>query len=192
MATTIKQILEWPVGYKSGGFVLTVKTVKKHWEVPQEDGCLVGHKDDDRILVKQAVLTDGTGDLLADIKICSPEHGNHLHLAVGHLIRVITCEVQTAYDGKGKDPTPNKKLYIDQYEDYVKQPVGRGEQPWGSEDDNALAWAEARKEEIKGKIRHGLACAYMRTTPPDTLPGNPVDDVKKTINLWVDFIMTGE
>jgi putative phage-type endonuclease len=63
--------------------------------------------------------------------------------------------------------------------------------PWGRGDE-ALAWAEAHKEEVKGKIRHGLSWAYMSGTPADTLPANPTDPLKRTINLWVDYIVTGE
>lgn len=189
--TTIKQILDWPLGYKSGGFFLTVKNVKKFWEIPQSDGAFVGHKGEGRIMANQAVLTDLTGDLLADIKISSPEHGNHNSLKAGQAIRIITCEVQAAYPQKGKDPPKGKKLYVDQYEDYIKQELGV-ESAWGP-DDEAFAWAEARKEEVKGKCRHGIVCALMKSKGigvQDEIPIPP--HYKKRINEVVDFIMTGE
>lgn len=189
--TTIKQILEWPVGRKGGGFVLTVKIAKKFWEIPQADGAIVGHHDDRRILVQQAILTDGTGDLLAELLLCSPEHGNHRSVSVGSMVRVIVCEVQQAYDAKGKDPKPGKKLYIEQYEDFVMKHVGRGEQPWGPNDD-ALEWDEYRKNEIRGKVRHGVVCAVIRASELREGMPEPTDSFKKDINAWVDFIMSGE
>jgi len=190
MATTVKQIKEWPIGYKSGGFFLTVKQVKKFWEVPQPDGKLVGHKGEGRILVSQAILTDLTGDLLADLKIASPEHGNHNPLKVGQAIRVIVCEVQQAYPQKGQDPPQGKKLYIDQYEDYIKQELGT-ESAWGP-DDEAFAWAEARKEEVKGKVRHGIVCSLIKAKEIalDEIPIPPAH--KQRINEIVDFIITGQ
>jgi hypothetical protein len=186
---TIKQILEWPVGYKSGGFVLTVKKVKKFWELPQADGTLVGHKGEGRIIIHQAVLTDGTGDLLCDLQTNSPEHGNHNPLKVGQMIRIIVCEVQKAYEKKGTDPEPDKKLFIEQYEDYIKQEVRRGESPWGP-DSEAFEWAEARKEEVKGKIRHGIVCAMIKS--PAGRPKARDPETERYINAWVEFIVTGK
>jgi len=55
-----------------------------------------------------------------------------------------------------------------------------------------LEWQVKLQNEIRGKIRHGLSCAYMSGTPIDMLPANPTDELKRTINLWVDFIVTGE
>ena len=194
MPITIKDINEWPVGYKSGGFILTVKMAKKFWEAPQPDGTLVGHKGKGRIQIQQAVLTDSTGDLLADVKISSEEHGNHDVLRAGHLIRVIVSEVQVAYNDRGKDPEPGKKLYIDQYEDYIMQEPHHGDSPWGP-DDEAFAWTEARKEEVRGKVRHGVSCAVIQgcMSNPQSDGNLPLLEYNKaSINAWVDFIITGE
>ena len=179
----IKQLLEMPIGYRTGGFVLTVKTAKKRWQVTN-----LAHHEKGAVWMQQAVVTDETGDMLVDVKTNSTEHGNHAPLQVGQLIRVIICEIQTAYDAKGINPEPNKKLYIDQYEDFFIRHTPDKDSPWGPEDE-AFEWAEARRREIEGKIRHGLSCAIIRHYG---LEGGPNQNTKSQINEWVEFIMKGE
>ncbi len=185
---TITQLLEMPIGQKTGGFLLTVKTAKKFWEVPNEQGQKVGHKGQGRILHQQAILADETGEIIADIKILSPEHGNLCDaIKVGAIIRVIVCEIQIAYSKKGDTPEPNKKLFIDQFSVYIKEEAGR-ESVWGPEGAEALAWQEAREEEVRGKVRHGVVCAMIQNDDRQTV----ILDNKKFVNDIVDFIMTGE
>ena len=195
---TIVQLLEMPIGQRTGGFLLTVKTAKKFWEVPNKDGVKVGHKGTGRILHQQAILTDETGEIIADIKILSPEHGNLCDaIKVGAIIRVVVCEIQIAYDKKGDTPEPNKKLFIDQFSAYIKEDAGR-ESVWGPEGAEALAWQEARQEEVKGKCRHGVVCALIQSPEyrlghDKTLgPWEPNKIGKEFVNKVVDFIITGE
>ena len=55
----IKQIQKMPIGYKAGGITLTVKTVKKTWQLP-------GKNDN---WIHQVLLADKSGDILADVNI---------------------------------------------------------------------------------------------------------------------------
>ena len=48
-------------------------------------------------------------------------------------------------------------------------------------------WKKIREDEIRGKIRHGLCCAYVRTGEAE-----PCEATKKAIREWTEFIMTGE
>ena len=53
------------------------------------------------------------------------------------------------------------------------------------QDLQAEDWKKIREDEIRGKIRHGLSCAYI------TSGANPMDS-KELILEITDFIMTGE
>lgn len=61
--------------------------------------------------------------------------------------------------------------------------------PWGG--DEAFAWAEARKEEVKGKVRHGIVCSFIKAKEI-ALRLEPIpEEAKKSINKIVEFILTG-
>jgi len=175
---TIKQLLEMTIGQKTGGFLLTIKMAKKFWEVTH-----LGEKAEGRIFHQNAIVTDETGEeMIATVKISSPEHGNHDTLKVGQIIRIIVCEIQNAYDQKGDEPIPNKKLFIEQYNDFIEIERGQ-EMAWGPEGAEALAWSQARRIEVKGKCRHGVVCAILSTGK---------DPDKEYVNKLVEFIVTGE
>jgi hypothetical protein len=57
-------------------------------------------------------------------------------------------------------------------------------------------WKQLRQDEIKGKIRHGLCCAFIHSgqIEPDMTSGKEhiPKSAKAVINEIVDFIMTGE
>ena len=55
------------------------------------------------------------------------------------------------------------------------------------QDLQAEDWKKIREDEIRGKIRHGLCCAYVRTGEAE-----PCEATKKAIREWTEFIMTGE
>lgn len=184
---TIKQLLDMPIGQKTGGFLLTVKTAKKHWEVPNKDGQTVGHKGQGRVLHQQAILTDETGDMIADIKILSPEHGNQCDtIKVGAIIRVIVCEIQTAYDKRGDTPEPNKKLFIDQFAAYIKDSVVSGN-----------CSSEYDYYDIPGRCKTWHIAAFIQGYAANTgrMP-ECTEGRMKAIDKWVDFnappIMTGD
>ena len=87
-----------PVGQKLGGFDLTIKTAKKKWQIiyPPKDAI-------DNFWMQQALLTDETGDILADVKL----KGN-IPLQRTQQLHVTVAEIQQGETGV--------KLYVDQYE----------------------------------------------------------------------------
>jgi len=85
----VSQIQEFPIGYKfGGGFPLTVKTLKKKWEIN-------GGR------VQQCVLTDETGDILADVNL---RKGTLMRTWI---INIIVAEIQATDTGK--------KMYVGQW-----------------------------------------------------------------------------
>ena len=159
----VEQILLQPIGQRFNAGTLTIKTCKKTWEI-------------DKVWYHQVVFMDNTGEIPADIKI-----GKYLPLKRGQDVSVIIGTVRDAeYLGK-----PRKILFVDQYslptmtvDDYNEQ-----------EED----WSRMREDEIKGKIRHGLSCAFVQgyaqreADVPVATESN-----KKYILKWQEFIMTGE
>lgn len=181
----IKQLLEMPVGQRTGGFLLTVKHAKKAWEITK-----LGHKEPGRIWHQSAIFTDETGDMIGQVKIQSPEHGNHKPLAVGMIIRVIVGEIQRAYDSQGPAPEPDKKLYVDQYSEYIEQQPMKA--AWGPDVEEAIAWQEVRREEVKGKCRTLLICAMAQSGHPQSCGFNPKSEEDKDyVRKTVEFMVTG-
>lgn len=156
---TIKQLLAMPVGEKvGGGFSLAVKTFKKSWQVNKK-------------WIQQIILMDETGEMPADVNLGL--HCNTLRGKLGKEIKVVVAEIQNA-EYLGSD---RKKLYIDQY-DYD---VWVGEPPSDAEN-----WQVMKESEIKGKIRHGLCCAFIQSNTDNPL------NIKEQINELTEFIMTGK
>lgn len=176
---TIKQILEWPVGYKSGGFNLVVKTPKK--TITDAKGQMFHN----------VCLMDDTGEILADVKLIKNpipagwegKAGHYNPLIKRQIIHIITCEIQLSEsDTHLKIGTHGKKLLIHEY---------KITSPEFSEDDykySSEMWEldEYQKKLARGKIRHGIVCAMIRAEK-----GEPLCE-KAYINELVEFIMTGE
>ncbi|MHC4605288.1 MAG: hypothetical protein ACYS6W_18380 [Planctomycetota bacterium] len=164
MATTIKQILEWPVGYKSGGFVLVVKVAKKKWNVGDQ-------------WFQRVMFADGAGDEIFGEILLNGNNGiqRNVPLRLIHAERRI-CDVNNK-------PVP--ALFVSQWKD---------DRPVMSEPDilnDFESWQAARQDEIRGKVRHGIVCAMIRSTPANGDWPEPETAQKDFIHKWVDFIMTG-
>lgn len=160
--TTIKNILEWPVGYKSGGFVFTVKTAKKRWE------------NNDGTWYQRLMLSDGKDEILAEVIT----DGN-IPIRRNTKIRVIVCE-RIEIDINNK---PAPALFI---------PEWRDDAPTISEPDELDSWLIARKEEIKGKCRYGIVCALIKRIQPGTPNLKLTKKHKEEIEELVEYIMSGE
>lgn len=162
--TTIKQLLNMPIGQKTGGYEFTIKVAGKKWQEANSEW------------IQHIVLSDKTGEIDSDVNI-----GRNVPLVKGGRIHIIVGEIQSASSKIGK------KLYIDQF----NQPTTIGEpdeMDFYSED-----WQRINQEIIKGKIRHGEVCAYIEgyTKKVGTVP--PVTKtIKETILEWQDFVLTGE
>ena len=168
---TIKQLLDMPIDKeksKCGGFQLTVKVARKTVEV-------------DRKHLQWVVFMDETGEIPGEVSL--PK--SNAYLNKGQPIHITVCWLQPGEKGP--------KLYVDQWypiTQTVDEYEARYHADWGSQDvSEAMEWQAVRREEIKGKCRHGVVCAMIRGK-------NGLVDLdegtKGLINIYVDFIMTGE
>lgn len=143
---TVNQLLGMDIGSKTGGFTLDIKTAKKKWQLA------------DQTWVQQVLLTDATGDILADVKL-----GGYTPLSRDSLIHIIVCEIQPTDTGK--------KLFIDQWD------IGgaTSEPPSFAEDEY--------QKSIRGKIKHGLIAAYLQAgnVPSETLEFARSEEIKQII-----------
>jgi hypothetical protein len=124
---SIAEILQLPIGNQFGGIEKTVKTAKKSVQVGKN-------------WVQSVVLTDSTGDILADINC-----GNkYLPIVKGSLIRIIVTTVQSAESGK--------KLYVSEWT-----------QPSQTADEHYSLEEEIEAGIIRSKIKCLLVSAKVRT-----------------------------
>ena len=170
MAIKVKDILEWPLNYTSGGFELTVKTAKKSWMVS-------GTTPDKDTWYQHAMLTDGHDEILASIEL----KGN---------VRILrNTRIRVIYAWRDEFDVNNKTvpgLAIDQWENA---------DPIMSEPDlmtEAEEWYAARQKEIAGKCRYGIACAMITASVNEDNWPEVNEITKPIIDRWVEYIMTGE
>jgi len=132
--TTVDQLLKMPIGSKTGGFELSIKTFKKTWQVGD-------------VWFSQVILMDETGEIPADVKVgkkYNPIRGRATS------IKITVCEIQEA-EYLGKD---RKKLLVDQY----ILPTMTMDEYADEQEALALKW----NKEIEGKIRHGIVCSCIK------------------------------
>jgi len=159
----IEQLQLQEHGQKIGGMTLTVKTCKKSWEIQG-------------IWWHQVLFMDETGEIPADIKI-----GTYIPLKRQDKVKVIVAEVRDAeYLGK-----PRKILVVDQYK--VETQTA---DDYYAEADKAYA---VEMNEVRGKIRHGLSCSFIKGYA-EKFGTVPLPDTDRTMNIlrWQEFIMTGK
>ncbi len=135
---TIKQLLEMPIGKKTGGgFVLTIKHTHKPREV--NDGWLF-----------EETMTDETGDIIADFFV-----EKYNPFVRGQEVKIIVCEIQSSSKGIGK------KLYVDQWE---KITCTADELPENEDRIYRPQQTGPNWDAIsRGKVKHGLVCAILST-----------------------------
>ncbi len=155
---TIAQIKKMPVGTKLAGFAncFTIKTAKKSWPVGDE-------------WMHQVLLTDKTGDMLADVNI-----GKYIPLIGGSEIRIIVAEVQETEVRN----VPTLKLYVDQFE----LPVCIGDSP--------MEDIDYYLKTVRSKVKCLLVAAY-------TGAGNDIDKQLEyaedpKLSQIIDSIIKGE
>ncbi len=142
--TTIKQLLDAPVGYRTGGFVYQVKHTHKMTEHP--------------VTAKNAwhwthtvTLTDGKDEIKADIVL-----EKNRKFCNGNDVKVIVCEIIAESEGGyGKKLLVHEhKLITQTADEYEAEKRGIPQTP---------AKAIPNKWDIigRGKVKHGLLCAFM-------------------------------
>jgi len=171
---TITQLLEMPTGVdnRTGGFQLTVKVARKTVEI-------------DKKHLQWVVFMDETGEMPGEVSL-----PKYIPLKKYQRIHITVCWLQPGENGK--------KLYVDQWypitcssDEGISAYEAHYHSDWGSPDTSeAMEWQAVRREEIKGKCRHGVSCAYIRGLKSGFV--SPTKTIKKIINEWVDFIVTGE
>ncbi len=163
---TIADILKYPVGYKFGGCVLTVKKTKKSVRLPNDR------------YIHTVVLFDSTGEMLADFKDPGGA-GAYNPLTKGQQVKITVAEIQTADStGQAKVDQTGTKLFVDQFvlETSTQYETGEEYPDW--------------RVTVRGKIRHGVVCSLIRAKEITIEP--IADQSKKHIEAIVEFIMTGE
>jgi len=166
---TIKQLLETPLGeeHRTGGFQLTVKRARS----TREHG---------KKYLQEVLWLDATGEIAGEILL-----PKRIPLQNNANINITVCWLQQAEKGE-------KKLYVEQW-----TPV-----QWtadGYEASRSMANSLFDPEDefiIRGKVRHGVVCAYIsagKMIDRDGIPLNPKSNeyITNNITAWVDFIMTG-
>lgn len=143
----IEQILNMPVGQKFGGFDVVIKTAKKRWEL-------------DGAWMQQIIITDETGDALADVNI-----KKNIPLRRGSSLYIIVGEVQQGVTEVGS--VSQKKIYIDQFT--LPSQIG----------EPAIEYNMTDKI-TRSKIKCWLVAATLQA-------GNCVD--KQIIDGLVDYVM---
>jgi len=166
--TTIKELLEKPIGkeYRTGGFQLAIKTARKMVDI-------------DNKILQGVVFIDDTGEIQGEVSL-----QRHIPLQRTQKIYLTICWLQNGEKGK--------KLYVEQWYPVTitEAELGCKYQPdWGPEDSEAMEWAAARREEVKGKVRHGVVCAMIQA---QDLDWELAQKHKDNINKIVEFIVTGE
>ena len=115
---------------------------------------------------QQVTLADDTGNMIADFKMSKGHRPARTWTP-----RIIVAEIRDNPDVPG-----TTLLHVEEWsvESLTEPPV----------------FVPQQEQDItRGKVRHGLTCAFIRA---GTLDKSGVDDVKKTILYWAEFIMTGK
>ena len=126
---------------------------------------------------QQCICADDTGEILTEVRIGS----NH---KLSKEIRVVVGEIRET-DWLNK---PRKCLFVLEYTEPTQTP-----DEWMEQADKVFA---GEMNEIKGKCRYGISCAFIRTgffndeEQKELLCPDGGD--REAINRWVEFIMTGK
>ena len=134
--TSILDILQMEVDQGTGGYELTIKTVKKRTQV-------------DNLWFQEVTFTDGKHEILGDIKFTA-----NVGLTRNAKIRIIVgCRAE-----RDKNNKSVPCLYVDQWADaspLMSEPGLTSE---------AEEWYAARQKEIEGKCRYGVVCAIIQSS----------------------------
>lgn len=181
----IKDLKNMAAGTEIKGFPLLIKTARKSF------------RDAEGTTYQEVVFMDASGEMTGHILLeyTGKEHqeGHHTGTAGFSLWKSKTnlCIMDGVIQDTDERKKEGMKLVV--YECFdAATPLTYSQ----DQDLNAEDWKKLREDEIKGKIRHGLLCAFIQSNQikPDTTSGKEhIPKFAKTIiNELVDFIMTGE
>ena len=179
----IKDLLNCVPGTEVVGFPLCIKTARKTF------------KDGDGLQWQEVVFIDSSGEMEGLIYLPlldeEPVFGEK-RVEQGHVwkskdtICVMKGEIQESDTRKKQS---NKLVVLDCFNGAPALSFDQ-QQSWISSE--AEEWAEARKEEVRGKIRTLLVEGYLTTLPDGEPLTGPQPDEKTALNLWVEYCMTGQ
>jgi len=169
--TMIKDLKSMAAGTEIKGFPLMIKTARKPF------------KDADGTTYQEVVFMDATGEMTGHILLEMGET-EFIRWKSKTNLCIINAQLQFT-DERCKES--NKLVVFECFD--AATPIGYDQ----SQDLQAEDWKQLRQDEIKGKIRHGLACSFIRgyAQKHGTVP-LPDTDRKMNILAWQDFIMTGQ
>ena len=163
--TTIEQLLQMPIGYKTGGFELTVKKFPSKMVTVDDNN------------IQPVTFIDKTGEMPGEI--FKAKYGE---IQKGYKVYITVGIIQNGEYGK--------KLFVDQY----KIPTMTADE-WEEMrlKDNALYNAIQDDEAIPSMCRNSQVREYIGgfVSHHGRLP-EITDNDKKILNDWVEYILTGK
>lgn len=168
--TTVKQILEWPLGERGGGWTWYITTVKKGKWVTEETWA------------QRAIVSDGKNEMLASFL----GKKKFTFSSSNSPIRIRVCE-RAEVDVNNK-PTPI--IVVEEWE----LPQMTADEYEKENSDLNVEWKKDQEKRIRGMCRHGIVCAMIQAGwfSEEKLTPCLKEPTKRSINKLVDYIMTGE
>jgi len=181
MSLMIKDLKSMAAGTEVRGFPLLIKIARQPF------------RDTDENVWQEVVFMDSSGEITGHILLAtnSPEPKGH-HTGTAGYEPWQSKQRLCVMDGEIQDTDIRKKegvkIVITECFDLAVNLTFDQRQELQAED-----WKKLREDDIRGKIRHGLSCSFVRgyAEKHGTMP-KPDIDRKMNILEWQDFIMTGE
>ena len=180
----IKDLKNAAEGTEVKGFPLLIKTARKPF------------KDAEGTTFQEVVFMDSSGEMTGHILLeCIGEEtqGHHAGSSAFHLWKSKTniCIMDGIIQSTDERKKEAMKLVVYSCFDAATPLTFDQNQDLQAED-----WKQMRQDEIKGKVRHGLTCAFIQSgqIKPDITSGKEhiPKSAKAIINEITDFILTGE
>lgn len=166
--TMIKDLKKSAAGTAIRGLALMIKTARKPF------------KDANGDIYQEVVFMDASGEMTGHIFI----DNEATRWKSKTNLCIMNGELQFT-DERGKES--NKLVVFECFD--AATPLGYDQ----VQDLQAEDWKKLREDEIKGKIRHGQVCAYIKgyTNKVGAMP-SVTETIKKTILEWQEFVLNGE
>jgi hypothetical protein len=161
--TTVKQILEWPLEYKSGGFTLHIVTAKKRKKA--------GDK-----WIQRATLSDGQNEMLGSFIL----KGNN-PLPSNSPVQIKRCR-RVELDVNNR---PVQAIAVTEWE----LPKMTADEWENEQSDIAEEWKKDQDQRKREIIRCAMLKVYRRG---EGYQGALDEPSKELINRDVDFVITGQ
>ncbi len=183
MTTRIKDLKSMAAGTVIEGMPLMIKRARK------------AYRDAEGKPFQEVVFMDCTGEMPGLILLDDAKNTTQSHSTTGVSTvwksKTNICIMYGVLQDTDERKKEGVKLVVHDCFD-AATPLGYDQ----SQDLQAEDWKQLREDEIKGKIRHGLVCAFIQSNQiePDMTSGQEhiPKFAKAIINEIVDYIMTGE